>query len=268
MAAVKTWTVHYQAHNGAARAAYVVLPADVQPGHAPALPLVISPHGRGVDALVNVKLWGDLPAQGRFAVINPEGQGRKLQLYSWGYRGQIADLLRMPKIVEETLPWLRIDLDRVYVVGGSMGGHETLLVVAHTPDWLAGAAAFDSATDMARRYRDFAVLSNGKGLQELAREEIGGTPDTNPVGYALRSPMAWARKIAFSWKPLQMWWSLADQIVVDQTHQSAALYERIKTLNPHAPVEAVTGFWQHSAEMRSTTLLPQSLRKLGLLPDL
>ena len=37
-----------------------------------------------------------------------------------------------------------------------MGGQETLLLVARHPHLLAGAAAFDPATDMARRYRDFA----------------------------------------------------------------------------------------------------------------
>jgi poly(3-hydroxybutyrate) depolymerase len=267
MAATQVLTVTYRAHNGAARPAYVLLPAGVGPGHAPELPLVISPHGRGVDALVNTHLWGDLPGQYGFAVINPEGQGRVLELYSWGYRAQIDDLVRMPAIVRETLPWFRIQPGRVYAVGGSMGGQETLLLVARRPDWLAAAAAFDSPTDMARRYRDFPKLANGAALQALAREEVGGTPDTNPVGYALRSPLAWARKIAFSWKPLQMWWSTADQIVVDQVHQSAALFDKIKQLNPQAPVTSVVGTWQHSAEMTATTRLPEALRTLGLIPE-
>jgi pimeloyl-ACP methyl ester carboxylesterase len=207
-----------------------------------------------------------LPGQWGFAVINPEGEGRKLGLYSWGYRRQIDDLVRMPKIVRETLPWFRIAPNRVYAVGGSMGGQETLLLVARGADWLAGAAAFDSPTDMARRYHDFPQLPNGASLQELAREEVGGTPETNPVGYALRSPIAFARKIAFSWKRLQIWWSTEDAIVVDQAVHSAALYRRIKELNPKAPVTAVTGTWQHSHEMNASTRLPEALRALGLSP--
>jgi poly(3-hydroxybutyrate) depolymerase len=262
---MQTLTVHYRAWNGAARAAYVLVPDGVGPRHAEPLALVISPHGRGVDAATNVKVWGDLPDRGRFAVINPEGQGRTLELYSWGYRRQIDDLLRMPAIVRETLPWFRVAPRRVYAIGGSMGGQETLLVVARQPGWLAGAAAFDSPTDMPRRYRDFPRIPGGAHLQELAREEIGGTPDTNPVGYALRSPIAWARRIAFSNVPLQLWWSDADQIVVDQAHQSQAFYDRVKQLNPHAPVTPVTGHWRHSAEFRATTQLPQSLEQLGLL---
>lgn len=40
--------VRYRAWNGTARRALVLLPKDVGPRHAPQLPLVISPHGRGV----------------------------------------------------------------------------------------------------------------------------------------------------------------------------------------------------------------------------
>jgi len=265
--AIRIQKVRYRAWNGSARDAFVTLPAEVGPKNAPPLPLVISPHGRGTPPRENAKRWGDLPARGRFAVISPEGQGRRLKLYSWGWRRQIDDLLRMPDIIRETLPWFRLAPRRVYVLGGSMGGQETLLVVARRPRWLAGAAAFDSPTDMPRRYRDFPLLPNGKAVQALARREIGGTPDTNPVGYALRSPIAWARRIAFSGVPLQLWWSTADEIVVDQAHHSQVLYERIVKLNPKAPVRRVVGQWQHTAEFRATTQLPRALRDIGLLAE-
>jgi dipeptidyl aminopeptidase/acylaminoacyl peptidase len=262
---VRVWSVRYLANTGVGRRAYVILPSDVGPGHHGRLPIVVSPHGRGVKPLANVRLWGNLPALGRFAVFCPEGQGRKLVLYSWGWRGQIDDLARARDIAVETLPWLKIDRDRFYALGGSMGGQEVLLLVARYPKRLAGAAALDSATDTARRYHDFAQLENGASLRRLAQREIGGTPETNPEGYALRSPMTFARKIAFSGVPLQLWWSTADQIVIDQARQSQRLFDRIMQLNPHAPVTKVVGNWLHSAEMRSTTLLPLTLQKMGLL---
>jgi pimeloyl-ACP methyl ester carboxylesterase len=260
---VRVRTVHYRAWNGTARAAYVILPAQWGPEHNPPLPLVISPHGRGVPAATNVKLWGELAADGPFAVINPDGHGRVLPLHSWGYRRQIDDLARMEQIAKATLPWFRTRPHSVYCFGGSMGGQETLLLVAQHPSLLAGAAAFDSACDMPRRYRDFARL--GRGLQELCREEVGGTPETNVVGYALRSPIAYGRRIAFSGVPLQIWWSVNDQVVRDQEHESGALYRRIKELNPKAPVRAVVGTWSHSAEMTAKTRLPEALRTFGLL---
>jgi poly(3-hydroxybutyrate) depolymerase len=119
---VRTLAISYQAHDGRLRRAYLILPAWYGPQDHPPIPLVISPHGRGVGARTNVRRWGDLPALGPFAVINPEGQGRALTLFSWGDPGEIRDLARMPDIVQRAVPWLRIDPRRVYAVGGSMGG--------------------------------------------------------------------------------------------------------------------------------------------------
>jgi poly(3-hydroxybutyrate) depolymerase len=145
---VKRWDIRYRAHNRRVRPAVVLVPARFGPRRrSPALPLVISPHGRNVRAAVNADKWGELPAQGLFAVICPGGMGRKLALASWGWRGQIADLARMPDIIGAALPWLRVDRRKIYAVGGSMGGHETLLLLGQFPQLLAGAVAFDSVTN-------------------------------------------------------------------------------------------------------------------------
>ena len=222
---VRVVTIHYTTHNGLHRAAYVVLPDWYGPGNNPPIPLIISPHGRGVSAEENVDRWGDLPSIGSFAVVNPEGQGRRFARFSWGYAGQIDDLARMPRILRATIPWLRIEPRRVYAFGTSMGGQETLLLVARHPKLLAGAAAFDPVTNMASRYRDFSRLRCnrgclrrwgdpiGFGLRALAREEIGGTPKSLPRAYARRSPITYARAIARSGVPLQLWWSKRDHVV-------------------------------------------------------
>src|SRR5581483_3161349 len=173
---VRLWTIRYRSHTGAVRPAYLLLPRWYGPHDDPAIPLVISPHGRGVAALTNADRWGDLAARGGFAVVNPEGQGRRLELYSWGDPGQIHDLARMPQILRRALPWLRIDRRRIYAVGGSMGGQESLLLAARYPHLLAGAIAFDAPTNLALRYRDFPELRDGRHLRVLIRDEIGGTP--------------------------------------------------------------------------------------------
>src|SRR2546426_5135620 len=72
---VRIWTIHYRAHDGLLRRAYVQLPRSYGPRHDPRIPLIISPHGRGARAIENVARWGALPALGRFAVVSPEGQG-------------------------------------------------------------------------------------------------------------------------------------------------------------------------------------------------
>src|SRR5215211_1166525 len=123
----RTWIVRYRAHTGRARDAYLLLPRWYGPRRNPPIALVISPHGRGADGHANSRLWGDLPALGGFAVVNPDGEGRALNTYSWGAPGQIDDLARMPNALRRALPWLRIDRSRIYAFGGSMGGQETLL---------------------------------------------------------------------------------------------------------------------------------------------
>jgi pimeloyl-ACP methyl ester carboxylesterase len=261
---VRVWTVRYLAHNGLARDAHIALPADLGPANNPPVPLIISPHGRGITGRANLNFWGNLPARGRFAVISPEGHGRVLPLHSWGWGRQIDDLANMQYVAKATLPWLRIRPHSVYAMGGSMGGQETLLLVARYNTLLAGAVALDSPTDLARRYRDFARLSNGRSLQELARREVGGVPESYPGAYARRSPINYVRAIAFSRVPLQMFWSLADEVVLDQAHNSAFLFKRIKELNPAALVTGVAGNWTHSAGMAVN--LPGALRHFGLLP--
>jgi poly(3-hydroxybutyrate) depolymerase len=243
-----------------------VLPAWYGPRRHPSIPLVIAPHGRGVPPRTAAYYWGDLPALGRFALVVPQGQGRRLVLLSWGDPGEIDDLARMPTLVRDALPWLRIDPRRIYAFGGSMGGQETLLLVARYPRLLAGAAAFDAPTDLALRYRDFGLLRHGARLQALARREVGGVPAADPRAYAVRSPIEYVRRIAFSGVPLQIWWSTRDRVVADGAREAGLLYREIKRLNPLAPVVEHIGTWAHTIEMRWNTRLPEALEAFGLLP--
>jgi pimeloyl-ACP methyl ester carboxylesterase len=277
-AKVKLVRIRYRAHNGVRRVAWVILPAWYGPHDDPALPLVISPHGRGVSALANARLWGALPARGGFAVVSPDGEGRRLALYSWGSIGQIDDLAHMPTIVHLTLPWVHVNKRKIYAFGGSMGGQETLLLLARHPKLLAGAAAFDPVTDLSQQYNTFKRLGCnkacekawggqlGRRLQALARREVGGSPWKRPQAYAERSPATYARALAASCVPLEFWWSVNDKIVLDEREQAGALYKQIMSVNRYAPVEEVVGYWRHSAEMQSHARLPAALAAFGLIP--
>jgi len=253
--------ISYRAHDGRVRPAWLELPAGY---HGERIPLVITPHGRGVDETDDALVWGDLPGEGGFALIAPAGEGRKLRWYSWGAPGQIADLARMPAIVRA---WgVNVDRRRVYAFGGSMGGQETLLLLARHPHLLAGAAAFDPATDMARRYRDFAALPHGRRLQALARREIGGTPAQVPQAYAVRSPDHYEEAIARSGVPLQLYWSTRDRIIRDQRVETNELAIAIDRDGEHDPLWDFEGEWSHTAEMRWNRRLPRALARFGLLP--
>jgi len=174
----------------------------------------------------------------------------------------------MPAILRAARPWLHVDLERVYAVGGSMGGQETLLLVGRHPELLAGGVAFDSVTDFFRRYSDFALLGRkGRMLQGLARIEVGGTPTTNPAEYRRRSPQHWLDEIAHSRVPLQMWWSDADEIVTGQENQSGRFFADLEARQPRGRLEKVRGSWSHTAESYRSLQLPGAARWLGLLPD-
>jgi poly(3-hydroxybutyrate) depolymerase len=279
-AAVKplVYTIQYTAHDGARREATVLLPAGYRADADAPLPLVISPHGRGADGRSNSRFWGNLPTIGRFAVVNPDGMGRRLKRFSFGYAGQIDDLARMPDIVAEALPWVRIDWSRIYALGSSMGGQETLLLVARHPKLLAGAAAMDSVTDLALRYEQAREIPtsaayvkrwgapNSVCLRRSIAREVGGTPDSSSQAYAARSPLRQARAIAASGVPLQIWWSRTDKIVTHQSTQSGALYRELRRIGTRAPLEAYVGSWAHSTEMRADALLSVAVSGFGLLP--
>jgi pimeloyl-ACP methyl ester carboxylesterase len=253
--------IHYRAYDGQVRPAWLMLPAGY---HGQRIPLVITPHGRGVDESDNALSWGNLPGEGDFALIDPAGEGRRLHWFSWGAPGQIADLARMPAIARAA--GVNVNRQRIYAFGGSMGGLETLLLVARHPHLLAGAAAFDPATDMARRYRDFAALPHGRRLQALARREIGGTPAQVPRAYAVRSPDHYEEAIAQSGVPLQLYWSSRDRTIRDQRLETNELAIAIDRDDEHERLWDFHGEWSHTAEMRWNRRLPRALARFGLLP--
>jgi pimeloyl-ACP methyl ester carboxylesterase len=202
---VRPWLVHYLGWDGAtARQAWIVIPSGWGPDNPPPpAPLVISPHGRNNLGWSNaITYWQDLPADGPFILVCPDGLGRAHNratdpfdqpptdpgLFSYGYPKEIDDLARMPQILRATLPWLPIDLTRVYVLGSSMGGQETLLLAARYPrrlasgtGRLAGAGAFDSPCDMARQCayltrQPATPKSNPPAVAALMLEEFGARP--------------------------------------------------------------------------------------------
>lgn len=268
----------YRTSTGLRREAIVLIPGRYRPRGA-ALPLVIAPHGRGVTARATCDLWGTLPAVGRFAVVCPAGHGTRLRLNSWAAAPEIRDLAAMPALVQRAFPWLRVDQRRIYAVGGSMGGEETLLLLARYPHLLAGAIAFDAVADLALQYGNaLRIPCNalcrsrwgepiGLALREEMRREVGSTPRIDPLGYALRSPLHYVPEIAHSGVPLELWWSVSDRIVRDQAAgQSGRLFDRVLAAGPHARIEAFIGDWIHSTEQRAGSRLPFALAQLGLMP--
>src|SRR3954454_18108332 len=66
---VRTLRIHSRSYDGCRRAATVLFPAGYDRREGAELPLVISPHGRGLTGRANATAWGSLPALGNFVVV-------------------------------------------------------------------------------------------------------------------------------------------------------------------------------------------------------
>ncbi len=87
----------------------------------------------------------------------------------------------------------KIDPRRVYIIGGSGGGHMTLLAVGRHPEVFAAGAAFCPITDLARWHADSLLHHPGRGKHyaRMMEAACGGTPAEKPGEYAHRSPLTW-----------------------------------------------------------------------------
>jgi len=316
----KPWTVKYLAWDHAtARQAIVVLPRAWGPKHHPhPLPLVISPHGRNTLALNNARgYWQNLPAAGPFALVCPDGLARahsaktdhvdlppNPSLFTYGNVGHVHDLARMPQIVEATLPWLELQRDRIYVLGSSMGGQETLLLAARYPKALAGghgklagAAAFDAVCDLAVQcgylthhrpgvsanmieevgtrpasVRGWNLDARYFNRKERRQKTIGSLLAELPKGQAAwnaRSGLSFTRKLAALPFPLRLYWSTEDIVVGNQERdQTGKLFASIERVAPNAKVTPIRGQWAHSHEFFPRRQLGAALAAFDLVSQL
>jgi pimeloyl-ACP methyl ester carboxylesterase len=246
----QTCIVPYLAWNGSVRECVVLLPSDYRPNGTEKLPCFIQPHARGVTPRQTAKVWGELPTTERFLVICAGSAGRADPASSWSYPGQIADLMDLPDVVTQSLPWVRIDAGRVYAVGVSMGGMEALSLLARFPDRLAGVICFDGVADLAAYYRSLPASTRVRH-QTLLRREVGGPPRRARFRYALRSPLSFADTLATCEVPISIWWSHRDGSVrFQETQQTGKLCRVIRAIRPGAALHEVATGYAHGSALR------------------
>lgn len=210
--------------DGTTRQAILTAPDDA--GQKP-LPLVIVPHAAGWTGEATAGYWRDVPIKYGVMAVFPFGHGKKLDLRSMGWRGQMMDLVMLPMI----LPNLGypVDASRVYAAGISMGGQESLLLSGRHPGLLAGVISFNAVMDLSTWFYD------NETAAESMMEEIGGTPEELPREYAERSPITYADTIALT--PTLLYWDPNDDVVqFQEKKQSGLLYRMVKKISPDVPI--------------------------------
>lgn len=220
-------TINFKsAFDGTDRGAVILAPSD----HAQRTqPLMIVSHAAGYSAEDTAAYWGDLPSRRGFIAVFPVGHGRKLDLYSFGWQGQISDLAQMPEIVDGI--GYKVDPQRIFAAGVSMGAQESLLLAGMYPELISGVAAFSALTDLGL------VHAHEGPLSQTIEDEAGGAPDALPEDYALRSPISFHATI--SRVPTLLCWDPNDEIVPAQSEDhSGKLYRAIKTDCAGCPISA------------------------------
>ncbi|NQU11542.1 prolyl oligopeptidase family serine peptidase [bacterium] len=120
------WSAYYSAADGSGQHFVTTVPANFSPRKT--YPLVVDLHGRGGRPLPDRNAVHREP----FIEVDPWGRGDN------GYTGLGEnDVL---EIIDYMKQWYRIDPNRVYVTGGSMGGGGTWRMAVRHPDLFAAAA--------------------------------------------------------------------------------------------------------------------------------
>lgn len=247
---VRTW---YRTWRGIRRELVVAYPA----GGTRPLPLLVTARPAGMSLFCAEEANVALAARAGFAVACPSGQGVWTRSFSYAAPGQIDDLARMPEIVAERVPGLRVDADRRHLAGSSMGGTEALAVALRHPGAYTAVAALDPIVDLGRR---FPALPRMRRL--MLQAECDGPPVLRPACFRRRSPLAHVDRGPGTTRVV-LWYSRRDP-VAGHADQGPRFADALAGRRPPA-FDVRVGGWGHSALWERPAYRPTWLRDLGLL---
>ena len=160
-----------------------------------AVPLVVGLHTWSCDyrQLSHYRLVLAHAQKSGWAFVGPNFRGPNSTPAGCGSDLAVQDIV---DAVDYAKGKVMIDKSRVYIVGGSGGGHMTLLMLGRHPEVFAAGAAFCPITDVARWHADSLEDHPGRGryYAEMLEKACGGTPAEKPGEYRHRSPLTWLRR--------------------------------------------------------------------------
>jgi len=157
-----------------------------------AVPLVVGLHTWSADyrQTDHYRTVLDYAQKQGWAMVGPNFHGPNKTPPACGGDPAVQDIV---DAVNYAKAQVKVDSERVYIVGGSGGGHMTLLMLGRHPEIFAAGAAFCPITDVARWHADSLLDHPGRGKHyaKMLEGACGGTPAERPADYARRSPLTW-----------------------------------------------------------------------------
>lgn len=181
--------------------------------------------------------WYGLAEKYHVHIVMPHGHHRRVEQCSLASPEQIMDMADLVDILESQS--YKVDRNRIYACGLSMGGLESLVFAGRYPDLVTAVVAFNPIVDLAVWQIDMqnSELPEVKqfGTAQNISNEVGALPSNVPEAYSERSPFHYLENLARV--PTLLFWSEKDAIVPHQdTLHSYLLYTRIKDITVSCPI--------------------------------
>jgi len=161
------------------------------------VPLVVGLHTWSFDRFNMVEII-ELCKERNWALLLPEFRGPNLiknprAKEACGSQLACQDIIDATEFVQANYS---IDKDAVFLVGGSGGGHMSLMTSAYKPEMWHGVSSWCPITDIALWHQYY---GSGKGYAPHIEKCCGGAPGDSPevdYEYSKRSPMSYLTKLA------------------------------------------------------------------------
>ncbi|MBO5752017.1 MAG: prolyl oligopeptidase family serine peptidase [Kiritimatiellae bacterium] len=156
------------------------------PGVSEKVPLVIALHSWGASVNWSTPATTTQPycEKNGWAMLYPNFRGGNMRPEACGSDLAVNDILDLIKWAQNERA---IDSERIYIIGGSGGGHFALLMAGRHPEVFAASVAFCPITDLARWHADSTLRKNNYAANIVAA--CGGEPSPTNKEYAARSPL-------------------------------------------------------------------------------
>lgn len=152
-----------------------------------AVPLLVCLHTWSSNYLTAEAFYADWCITKGWAMVRPNFRGPNSTPQACGSELAVKDVLAAVTWAQSQR---KIDPSRIYLMGGSGGGHMAILMAGRAPQVWAGVSAWCPISDLARWHADSQQRKNRYG--QMMEKACGGAPGASAevdAQYKLRSPL-------------------------------------------------------------------------------